>query len=411
MIGKRALITLSLCAPFGFSPQTVQAASLTLDDLPSLTLSSNWLGIHLGNKDSGAEAFDSGSGSSSGPRSVFGSIQDISSPASPPGIPGPDSGLNAQEVPSGSDTPAIGFGGNIALTADESDTSLNPQIGFSDLDVYATGSGPTAGLVCASSDCVAGSSTSNSSFFTPGPTYVGEIKDDAGVTEGVDLSALVSEVTAFKSFINGVSSTMTKLLDLSTSTYGSAGEIDNYNSGHANGDFLLSSAGLGLGAGLNIIDIKTGSNDFSLNNTNFIIDGNAGDKFIFRVEEDANFLMSNVRILVGENMDLNSVMFVTNAEDGTNVNFSNVEVNGISFWDMSMKDNPFDGLIDANNLRGCGQWVGNNIGGWDDFSVDRCAFSSSVPMTPVPIPVPAGLPLLLAGLGLVATLRMRRKPV
>ena len=370
--------------------------------LPSFEQSSSYLGIHLGTKDSGADVFsvgsDGGAAGSDG-RSALGRINPINDkPATQPGISGPASSSGAQTVP---DSYMSSFGGNFALTGS------NSQIEFSDTDTYA-GSG--FGIDCANTDCV--KDNSNSNFFTPNGavpdttppigTNNGQIDSGNGVNEGLDLTGLVAEIEDIRSFISEASSHVTATLDLTTGVYGSDGYIDNYSTDD-NGDFLLSSA-VTLTSGLNIIDINTGGNDFNINNTNFIMDGFAGSTIIFLLDNMENMLITNSRILAGENMGLNNIMFAVSADtNDTHFNFSQSEIWGASFWDFSTKDNPFDGNIVMNNVRGCGQWVSNKLGDWNDVSLDRCAFN------PTEVPEPSVLALFGIGLPIIAGMR-RRKP-
>ena len=393
---------------------SVLASSIThaIPLLPSFEQSSSYLGIHLGTKDSEAEFFKvSSDGGAAGLdyRSTLGRINPTNDkPASQPGISGPASGSGAQTVP---DSHLTSFGGNFALTGS------NSQIDFSNTDTYA-GSG--FGIDCANSNCV--KDNSNSNFFTPDGTVpdttntpgqtTGLINPGNGVNQGVNLSALVSEITDIRDFISGNGATdarnnITGTLDLSTGIGGSAGYINDHNSGHTNGDFLLSSAVTTLTSGLNIIDIKTGGNDFNINNTNFIIDGKANSTIIFLLDNMEDMLITNSRILAGENMGLNNIMFAvsTNTND-THFSFSQSEIWGAAFWDFSKKtgeNHLFDGSIVMNNVRGCGQWVSNQLGQWNDVSLDRCAFN------PTEVPEPSVLALFGIGLPIIAGMR-RRKP-
>jgi len=187
-------------------------------------------------------------------------------------------------------------------------------------------------------------------------------------------------------------------IDLTDGEDSSNGYIDNRNAGSSH-DFILGD-NLDSGAlvsGLNIINIVTGGNDFNLNNSNFIVNGDENSTFIFIVEAFEDMLVANSRILAGENMGLNNILFAVqgNTTD-THVNFSQSEVWGASFWDMSMSDQHWSGSIVANNLRGCSQWpvVSNSLKDWNDVSFDRCAFGPSSPPNNVPEPMPVSLPAL-----------------
>lgn len=74
---------------------------------------------------------------------------------------------------------------------------------------------------------------------------------------------------------------------------------------------------------------KTGGNDFNLNNSNFIVDGIVDSTFIFIVESLQDMLVTNSRILAGENMGLNNILFVVGTDtNDTHFNFSQSEVMG-----------------------------------------------------------------------------------
>lgn len=127
-----------------------------------------------------------------------------------------------------------------------------------------------------------------------------------------------------------------------------------------------------LNDGLNIIDIKTGGNDFKLTNGNIIIDGSADARVIFRVNvpDGKGWQINNGNVLIGNmGIGLNNVMFfsdITGKQD--EYNFNNALFNGIAFWTLG------DGSgIHVNNSQGCVQMVGDKIN-LQDVRYTRCGY-------------------------------------
>jgi hypothetical protein len=215
-------------------------------------------------------------------RSAFGRINPTNDlPATQPGIPAPAGSSNARLVPDGASAPVSTFGGNLALT------SPGGRIDFSSVDTYAVST--NSGVRCAGTNCVEGNSNSN--FFIPGGggnpdiglpigSNQGLIAVNNGVTEAVNFTALLAEISSVRSFLTGLATgDFTATLNLSSS----GGSINNFNSNDA-GDFIVGDH-LTLVDGLNIIQIETNGSDFSINNSNFIVNGDSNDFFIFLVDE------------------------------------------------------------------------------------------------------------------------------
>jgi len=265
-------------------------------------------------------------------------------------------GANQKTVPSPSDPtlagnvpvlPAgivpVGVGifanGNVAVTHPAGQYTL------SNVNVYAD-----LGIHCASS--VAGCDDgSSASFFNP----PGNPIPANGVTGNVDFDALFDELADARTEIPALTPTAT--LDTS-----------------GNGGKITTDTTIDLSPGLNVIDIVTGGNDFSLENANLVIDGPPGAVAIFRVSSAANFKISNGNILVGDGgVGSNSVLFVSFKNDNsTHFDFSNTVLNGVSFWDLGAVGSE----ISVDNGQGCTQFVGDKVG-LQNVRFGRCAFTAS----------------------------------
>ncbi len=103
-------------------------------------------------------------------------------------------------------------------------------------------------------------------------------------------------------------------------------------------------------------------------------DGPAGAQAIFVVPDDANFLISNGNILVGDGgIDLDSVVIFSDKHD-TNAHFSfdNTVINGVAFWSIGASGPATTGgEIAINNGQGCTQLIADKIT-LNDVRFGRC---------------------------------------
>ena len=237
------------------------------------------------------------------------------------------------------------------------------QFNFSNLAIYAD-----VGVECAGSAGDCNNGDSGTTFNTlPFPAN--------GLTGNVDFSALTAELNAAKVAINALLATDT--IDLTAD----GGKISG------------GTTTITLDPGLNVIDIITntsGATDFLIENANFVIDGPADSSVIFRVEDDANMIVSQSALLVSDSgIGLDDVLFFSDKNDNdAHFNLSNVVVNGVAFWDLSMFTDPSE--IVFNNVQGCTQVVGNKVNAGQDVRLTNCGFA--------PIPEPGTLVLLAIGL-------------
>jgi hypothetical protein len=329
-------------------------------------------------------------GSSGGPNLVS------AVPALPP---------NIEPVPQG-----VTGDGNVAITHEEG------VFNFQDVGVYGD-----LGIRCAAGSAGACDDGTQNSFFndpnqfpntfdtgtqtgnTVNPNDADQSTriDDptlAGVTANVDFSLLLDEIADAKTAITALAAT--SMLDVSAA--GGTIKPDTFDDVSATGPVTLSVVGTTTlvitanSAGLHVIDIETGGNDFKLENANLVIDGPAGAVFIFRLPDDGsgttnqNMLVSNANILVGDGgIGLNSVLFYSNRpQSGTHFSFSNTVLNGVAFWSLGMEG----GEINVSNGQGCTQFVSDKIT-LNDVRFARCAFVPE-PRSPSLVAIALGAVLL-----------------
>ena len=201
----------------------------------------------------------------------------------------------------------------------------------------------------------------------------------AGVTANVGFSVLLDEVDDAKTAIAALAAT--SVLDATAA--GGVVKPDTFDDISATGSVTLATIGVTTlvitanSAGLHVIDIETGGNDFKIENANFVIDGPAGAAFIFRLPDngsgttDKPMLVSNANILAGNGgIGLNSILFYSNRpQNGTQFSFSNTVLNGVAFWNLGQAG----GEVNVSNGQGCTQFVSDKIT-LNDVRFARCSF-------------------------------------
>jgi hypothetical protein len=151
-----------------------------------------------------------------------------------------------------------------------------------------------------------------------------------------------------------------------------------------------------LGPGLTVFDLDTGGNDLLVQNETVVIDGPPGATAIFRVPDDANFLVSQSAIVIGDGgIAPGSVLFHSDRpDDDTHFSFSSAVVNGVAFWDLGDSG----GETAFSNVQGCTQVIGDKLN-LSDVRLTRCSFA---------VPEPGAVALGAAAVGALAGLARRR---
>ena len=198
-------------------------------------------------------------------------------------------------------------------------------------------------------------------FFAGDPPMLIDDPNFAGVTAGVDFTALKAELygpVGARAVIPFL--IPDDILNVASGIPGSASQ----------GVIESSDVTIDLDPGLNVIDVVTGGGvDFLLSNSNLIIDGPANSFAIIRIPSDANFIISNGNVLAGDGgIGLNNVIFYSeNVENNVHFNFDNTILNGVVFWTLEPA-----GEININNAQGCTQLIADKIN-LNDVRFTRCA--------------------------------------
>lgn len=325
------------------------------------------------------------------------------------------SGGSATMVPTGAANifEGIDWSGNIAVTSNRGKFSL------SDVDLFAD-----IGVQCARSQASrCKQSVSNSNYFADQQTNSsGRVDNNIGISS-FDSSALLGELTDWKSFINNLSAEHT-ITD----------NIEQQNGKDGNGPLITDLDLLDVdNDGLVVIDINidNGNSDFELNNSDWILQGSKNKQAIFRIQGESNFNLSNSSILLGDRgigtqreggfggmgaIFVKSDTHAEGADSGDAVfNFNNVVLNGIGVWDLVTVSDQGKTEINVNNGQGCAQFISSTID-FNDVRWNKCSEFFATPVAP-PDPEPEKIPeptsvvgiAIAAAIGHVGTKRRRHE--
>jgi len=277
----------------------------------------------------------------------------------------------------------------------------NGYFDYQDLNVFGD---PDQGVACASTVAFCrnqGGNISNSFFDNDDGNGLQTFAVDRG-REQFDVTTTQSLAT----FTNEVNTARQALIDMRALPADQT--INLGGSGTIGSDLTITLNDTGL----NIIKFENfGGGDITVNSANLIIDAPGGAtpgdrQAIIFLPDEANLLTSNGNIVVGPNMGLMDVVFVSLRQDNaSHFNFSNTVLNGVAFWDMwrvvGASSDPSEHVW--NNVTGCTQLLGDKINLSSEIHLSNCGFRGvSVNGDPTPMSEPGTLAILalgLAGLG------------
>ena len=191
-----------------------------------------------------------------------------------------------------------------------------------------------------------------------------------GVQGGIDHSDLLSELNLLTTTVDSLTATRTQTITNSIT-------VDRIDDFQNNTPELI------------VFDIKTSGTDLRLDTANWIVQGDADDFVIYRVEPGAILSSQNGNFLLAGDIGMRNVLFYVDANQGEgSFSFDNTEFFGYSFWDAKGSD---DNEAAFNNVRGCGQLITDKVN-FNNVSMTHCSFDVGV------IPEPSSTMLLgLAG--------------
>lgn len=332
----------------------------------------------------------------------------------------------------------IDHSGNVALTGPRS------TFATSNSDVNAT-----TGIQCrtATVDCTT-LSGNNSYFDDSAPNTNTPLTSSNGVSQfvGSQLPDLVVDLAATRDFIVGLSAETVFAQSSFTTANGLphtegentgagsnfANAFVNRNIKDTNGVVVTDLDAIDTnGDGFAVININAGSNEFILNNTDWILKSTKDTVAIFRlVGQTKNYQFTNSSIMLGDGnpdstdtIDQLGAIFFTDALKGTNevFNLNNVILGGIGLWDFTdfnprvgirLFDVAGDGVgssyhtnragsltkLNLQNSQGCAQFIGHEI----DMSNNRWQRCDQIASVPEPSA------WLLFGFGMIGIELVRR---
>lgn len=265
----------------------------------------------------------------------------------------------------------IDWSGNVALTSDNSSFDSANSLVFADF-----------GVGTAATKSQYDSVDEQSRYFAKDNSASPVALRSQGTSNGNNFSPLLTELSEWKAYLNGlVRDTVITKNDIekkfvnNSAADGTGGLRSDYTDAmDVNNDGVI------------LVDIESEGIDFSVNNTDWVINGTGNKLIVFRINRGANMLMSNASITLGSGglANTNGVIFYQASENAKSSDSvfsgSNVVLNGGAFWDLNDVGEGSDGSdghnIVINNGQGCWQFVSQKIN-FQNNRWNKCAYEKA----------------------------------
>ncbi|RLT40063.1 MAG: hypothetical protein DWI57_09120, partial [Chloroflexi bacterium] len=246
----------------------------------------------------------------------------------------------------------IDWSGEVALTSDNGTFDSSNSLVWADTGIQTVDASPLA-------------SVSNTKYMDVGNSNCAgaNIAIGTGVTTGNSFATLLSDLSSWKSYIEGLSA--------ESSITNQSAWTNNSAAGGAGGLITTYADALDTNSdGVIVVDFNISGQDFSVNNTDWIINGTGNKLVIFRLRNGSNMLISNGSITLGTggiaNNDLGVIFYSGydgNSSDAV-FSFSNVVASGTGFWDLNAVGEGGGSIntnIVINNGQGCAQFISQKV--------------------------------------------------
>ena len=257
------------------------------------------------------------------------------------------------------------WSGEVALTSSGGKTDSSNSLVFADIGIQSASSDPLGGSVSSSYHF---DLTENAPCSNADPLVLGD-----GATANNNFTPLLTQLTAWKTYITGLAAEVTinnySAWTNNAASNGNGGLRTNYDSNDTNGD------------GIVVINLADTGNDFSVNNTDWVINGSGSKLIIFRLTGGRNMVMSNASITLGDSGIANGgmgVIFYTSYKGSGNTDAvfsgSNLIASGVGFWDLNVvgQGGSTGTNIVINNGQGCAQFISQKVN-FQNNRWNRCA--------------------------------------